>query len=77
MANPVYRRAIERAAHVCGGAAQLAERIDVSEARIRFFLDGHAEIPMEVFLRVIDVVLDAEIGALREHRSSTAANDIP
>jgi hypothetical protein len=57
MQDPVYRRALERAAQVCGGPEALAARLGVTPADVRMWLEGFESCPTPVFLSVVDLLV--------------------
>jgi hypothetical protein len=68
MSDSVHSRAIRRAARYCGSLDALAQRIGVPRARLGLYAEGIEEAPMDVFLAVVDIILDAEVAQLaREH----------
>ena len=83
MAESVHTRAIRRAARYCGGLDPLARRIGVSRARLGLYAEGVEEAPMDVFLAVVDIILDEEVARLgrshpvREDRKSGSGSDFP
>jgi len=58
----VYSRALLRAVELLGGRDKLAKVLRVPEDEIERWIGGDAKPPREVFLRVVDVILD-ETGA--------------
>lgn len=61
----VYRRAIERAAQVCGGPELLAARLGVPVPQVRLWIEGAEACPGDVFLAVVDLLVDADLSAIR------------
>lgn len=58
MAASVYSRAIRKAAELLGGRDRLAKVLLVPPAEIEEWIADKARPPREVFLRVVDIVLD-------------------
>ena len=58
MAASVYSRAIQKAADLLGGRDRLAKVLLVPVAEIDRWIADRARPPREVFLRVVDIVLD-------------------
>lgn len=53
----LYSRALHHACVRLGGIHQFAVYIDVPEWRLEAWLQGREEVPMEVFLRAVDVIV--------------------
>jgi len=74
MVESVHSRAIRRAARCCGSLDALATRLGVSRARLGLYAEGVEEAPMDVFLAVVDVILDDEVARLgRAHPARDSA----
>lgn len=58
MAGSVYSRAIRKAAELLGGRDRLAKVLLVPVAEIEEWIADKARPPREVFLRVVDIVLE-------------------
>lgn len=65
MTASVYSRAVLRAAELLGGRDKLARVLRVPKDELEKWVGGDAKPPREVFLRVVDIILD-EIGAAGE-----------
>ena len=52
----VYRKALQRALALAGGQEMLCRRLGVSQASLRAWLDGRADLPTDIFLQVVDIV---------------------
>lgn len=63
MAASVYSRAIQKAADLLGGRDRLAKVLLVPIADIDKWIADKAKPPREVFLHVVDIVLDESGGA--------------
>lgn len=61
----VYRRAMERAAQICGGADVLAARLGVPVPQVRLWIEGVEPCPGDVFLAVVDLLVDSDLSAIR------------
>ena len=61
MGASVYSRAIQKAADLLGGRDRLAKVLLVPAAQIDAWIADKAKPPREVFLRVVDIVLDEGI----------------
>ena len=58
MAATVYSRALLRAAELLGGRDKLARALRVPVADLEKWIAGETKPPREVFLRVVDLILD-------------------
>jgi DNA-binding transcriptional regulator YdaS (Cro superfamily) len=58
MAASVYSRAVQRASELVGGGERLARRLRVPRADIEQWIAGKAKPPREIFLRIVDLILD-------------------
>ena len=54
----VYSRAFLKAAELLGGRSELALLLQVAQADVDAWISGDANPPREVFLRVVDIILD-------------------
>jgi DNA-binding transcriptional regulator YdaS (Cro superfamily) len=61
----VHERALLRAAGIVGGIDSLAEKLKVHPAVLVAWMRGTAKVPDEVFLSVVDVVLERNFDSLR------------
>jgi hypothetical protein len=57
-AASVYSRALAKAAELLGGRAALARMLQVPIAEIEKWLADEAKPPREIFLRIVDIILD-------------------
>ncbi|HET7362830.1 MAG TPA: hypothetical protein VFJ70_04565 [Burkholderiales bacterium] len=58
MTASVYSRALLRAAELLGGRDQLARVLRVPKDELHKWIAGDAKPPRELFLRVVDIILD-------------------
>lgn len=58
MTASVYSRALLRAAEFVGGRDKLARVLRVPKAELESWIAGAAKPPRDVFLRVVDLILD-------------------
>jgi transcriptional regulator with XRE-family HTH domain len=58
LAISVQSRALRKAAELAGGQKKLAERLGVSVADIEKWTAGKPATPREIFLRVVDLIID-------------------
>lgn len=63
VAASVYSRAIQKAADLLGGRDRLAKVLLVPLAELEKWIADKAKPPREVFLRVVDIVLDEGNGS--------------
>lgn len=53
------RDALRYALRIAGSAEELAARLGVGEGRLAAWLSGCDEVPVEIFLKVVDLLLEA------------------
>jgi DNA-binding transcriptional regulator YdaS (Cro superfamily) len=58
VAISVQSRALRKAAGLLGGQKKLAQRLGVNVAEIEIWTDGKRATPREIFLRVVDLIID-------------------
>jgi hypothetical protein len=58
MAASVYSRAFQKAAELCGGRDKLCKILQVPKADMDRWIAEEAKPPRDVFLRVVDLILD-------------------
>ena len=58
VASSVYSRALQKAAELLGGREKLAEILHVTKAEIDRWIADQAKPPREIFLRIVDLILD-------------------
>jgi transcriptional regulator with XRE-family HTH domain len=58
VAISVQSRALRKAAELLGGQKKLAERLGVDVAEIEKWTAGKVAPPREIFLRVVDLIID-------------------
>lgn len=63
MASSVYSRALQKAAELVGGREKLAELLRVAKTEIDRWIADQAKPPREIFLRIVDLILDETIPA--------------
>jgi len=62
----VGRRVLARAAAKLGGVESLAERLEISQRLLQYYITGREPVPDVLFMRAIDVILEEEPPILRE-----------
>jgi len=65
-AASVYSRALLKAAELLGGRAELARMLQVPGAEIDRWIADEEKPPREMFLRVVDIILDETSAAASE-----------
>jgi hypothetical protein len=58
MAASVYSRALQKAAELLGGRDKLSKILQVPAADIDKWIADQAKPPREIFLRIVDLILD-------------------
>lgn len=58
VASSVYSRALQKAAELVGGREKLARVLNVPAADLDRWIADQAKPPREVFLRIVDLILD-------------------
>jgi hypothetical protein len=58
MAASVYSRALRKAAELLGGRDKLSKILHVPTAEIDKWIADQAKPPREIFLRIVDLILD-------------------
>lgn len=71
MGDRIHERALLRAAGIVGGIDPLAEKLNVHPAVLVAWMRGTARVPDEVFLSVVDIVLERNFDSLRRDDGST------
>jgi hypothetical protein len=74
----VYVRVLERAAQLLGGKTELAMRLNVPPRELERWLAGEGEVPLQAFLRAVDIVMSGAprpgaVSESREIRNRSAA----
>ena len=59
----VYSRAVRKAAELAGGREELARTLQVPVAEIEKWILGEKKPPREVFLRVVDLLIEDSAGS--------------
>ena len=63
VAASVYSRALQTAAQLLGGRENLSRVLQVPRAEIDKWISDEAKPPREVFLRIVDLILDDSVPA--------------
>jgi hypothetical protein len=58
MAASVQMRALQKAVEITGGRRALTARLGVKAADIEKWMSGKAEVPRDVFVRVVELIID-------------------
>ena len=73
MRNSVQLRAIRRASEVMGGEQKLADHLGMPLSAVQLWIEGASLIPTDVFLQVVDILVDQAIDDLKpgDHSAPT------
>ena len=58
MAATIYSRTLQKAADLCGGRERLCRILQVPKAELDRWIADEAKPPRDLFLRVVDLILD-------------------
>lgn len=58
MPTAVHKRALQRAIDLAGGMEPLARRLKVPPATLKFWLNVASPLPDDMFLKIVDLLLD-------------------
>lgn len=61
--SSIHSRAVAKAAELLGGRAELARVLEVAHADVERWITTDEKPPREVFLRVVDIILDETAGS--------------
>jgi CheY-like chemotaxis protein len=75
--NHVHIKALTRAAAILGGSAQLANRLGIPPAALARFMAGEIDLAPDLFLRVVDIVVNADLASLRNDPLVLVVEDDP
>ena len=82
--NHVHIKALERAAELHGGIPELAMRLGMPATTLILMMDGTIGVPDELFIRVVDIVISADLSSVTapmvlvvEDDPATAAGPLP
>ena len=64
MARGVHAKALERAASILGGEETLRAALQAEPTAFERWKSGEEEMPQEVFLRIVDIIVDTEVRSL-------------
>jgi len=68
VADNSVTRTLARAARAVGGAARLAELLEVTQAELREWLDGRREPPTAIYMHALDLVARGPFASPRRAR---------
>lgn len=72
----LHAHALLRAIKIAGGVAKTAKRLGISETRLGLYLEDFESTPDAVFLRIIDILADDQLGnLLREANGQRSAGN--
>ena len=66
MPNQTHIKALERAAELTGDPAQLAHDLGIPLPSLMLFMQGKVDLSAELFVRVVDLILQADLKSLRD-----------
>lgn len=64
MARGVHAKALRRAASIVGGEEALRAALQAEPVAFERWKKGEEEMPQEVFLRIVDIIVDTEVRSL-------------
>jgi hypothetical protein len=64
----VYRRLVRRAVEICGDKRTLAVILNVTVDQVTSWADGRKALPVHIYPRVIEILLDHEQERLRSEK---------
>jgi CheY-like chemotaxis protein len=64
--NRVHLKALERASVLQGGMPELAARLGVPVTTLILMMDGTIALPAELFVKVVDIIISADLAAMRD-----------
>lgn len=71
--NETHIKALHRAAQIKGGITGLASHLAVSEQSLLLWMDAKATLPSAVFLKVVDLLLAAEMSGVTAAKAAAPA----
>ena len=77
MEPTLHERTLRRAVAYLGGADELASFLGVELFEVVSWLERRARLPEEIFLRLVDIVLDPELSGAFAFRARLADGDLP
>ena len=75
VAASVYSRAVQKAIDLVGGRERLARRLRVPKAELDEWVADKARPPREIFLRIVDLILDESVPAQGSGDDTPPARD--
>ncbi|HEX6266643.1 MAG TPA: YdaS family helix-turn-helix protein [Burkholderiales bacterium] len=73
MPTAIHKRALQRAIDLAGGVDPLAKQLNVPSTAVRFWLNGSSPLPGDVFLKIVDLMLDHSMTELRPPPAQSGA----
>ena len=77
MPTAVHKRALRRAIEVAGGTGPLATYLKVSPAAVKFWLNASSPLPDDMFLKIVDLLLDRSTMELQPPSSGKGPTPTP
>lgn len=75
MPTEVHRRALRRALELTGDADALARQLKVPSTAVRFWINGSQPLPPDIFLKIVDLLLDHSMADL--HLPASRKSEAP
>ena len=70
MRHTVHTRALQRAAEILGGVDALGAFLEVPKRRLDLWMGGQIGLPGDVFLQVVDILLEHQQGEVLQQRDA-------
>lgn len=77
MPTDVHRRALQRALEISGGIDPLAAYLKVPATAVRFWANGSSPLPGDMFLKIVDLLLDRSMMELQPPLPRKPAAPVP
>jgi len=74
MRKTVRTLALERSGELLGGERALAQYLKVSRTGLRSWMSGSVDLPHDLFLKLVDVLLDQDFAELQRDIARAAAS---
>jgi hypothetical protein len=70
----VHKRALKRAIDLAGGLEPLARHLKLPPTAVKFWLNASSPLPDDVFLKLVDLLLDRSVRELQTPRAESNAH---
>lgn len=71
----VYARTLRRAAEIVGGVEQLGSQLGVRREDLVYWLQGAKQVPQEIFLRAVDIVVAHDVSTISGRHPSVKGGE--